>query len=115
MTSPVIEKPLPRQGRERVLTRGATLLRSIGRLILTRCANGHSRGNYTYLYVSIKACWFPDSQATFGPSAPRKTYSLCDLPSLAEICVPTPPAQRLSNRFYSFATYSLMGRYEDVK
>src|SRR5216684_1580104 len=84
MTSLVIEKPLPRQGRERVLTRGATLLRSIGRLILTRCANGHSRGNYTYLYVSIKACWFPDSQATFGPSTPRKTYSLCDLPSLAE-------------------------------
>src|ERR1700730_6520363 len=52
-------KTLPRQGRERVLTRGATLLRSIERLILTRCDNGHSRGNYTGI-----VCWFPDSQAT---------------------------------------------------
>src|SRR6266568_6926605 len=66
-------KTLPRQGRERVLARGATLFRSIGKLILTARANGHSRGSCTDTPVS---CFVPDSQATFGTAAPRKIRSL---------------------------------------
>src|ERR1700680_4934980 len=64
-----------------------------------------------YPWKSDTLCWLPDSQATFGASAPGKICSLLDLPSLAEYAL-TLPAQR---RLYSFASYSLIGAQRDVK